>query len=333
MVLDDDSSEASSPLSPPFGTLKVSNTQAGFITSIRTSKGPKVSSMSMACAERNTSEGKCTTPSGSSLSLLGGPSRHYHGAAEPTLNVARTPDLSTRDLSISQRTRSKRANSPPFHCGRASKENMLGYMAVALTVLLFCVLLTVMVNFLLPPDKPDLICTTAPCEALDALLAGSLYSGTEACDNFYEHICGGWARAQNVSVYQNHLGDFIREVHTGLSAIQVPARVQTAAQMVAAFYQSCAAVVVGGADALPAFRAHLERVGLAWPKVLPSSNLVLTAAQVYRDFQVTALLRIRRMARKDAGGMLEIAPDQRFLGDWEKTRDQLLRNGVYERFF
>ncbi|KAK8781306.1 hypothetical protein V5799_017346 [Amblyomma americanum] len=216
--------------------------------------------------------------------------------------------------------------------GPEQREMLFSYFAVSLTVVAFCALLTALLFLTVPADPHDIVCTTASCAALDSLLEASVDWNRPPCTNFYAHVCSGWAQSHNFSVYRSHLHEFIGDVHWILARVLVPSHAQTPPQVVAAFYQSCTAVLVDGADELAPFRRQLQIAGVTWPRVFAKSNLMLTAASVYATFQVTALLRIRSSVR-NLSSVLEVAPDETFLRGWRSTRDQLLRSGAYARFF
>ncbi|XP_077485244.1 endothelin-converting enzyme 1-like [Amblyomma americanum] len=205
---------------------------------------------------------------------------------------------------------------------------------MALIVIAFCVLLTIVLLVTVPQDKHQIVCTSTPCAALDALLEDSVDRRKDACSDFYAYVCHGWAHSQNVSVYRSHVQRFLARIDQILGHVTVRAQgEQKAEQAVVAVYKTCMSVLEGGADELPAFRDHLKRVGVSWPSVSPQPNLVLTAVRVYAHFGITAVLRIRRIIQSAASDMLEVAPDQGFLGTWKTTRDRLLLDGGYKRLF
>ncbi|XP_077485283.1 uncharacterized protein LOC144095404 [Amblyomma americanum] len=215
--------------------------------------------------------------------------------------------------------------------GTEQRQMLFSYFAVSLTVVAFCVLLTALLFLSVPADPQDIVCTTASCTALDSLLEASVDWTRPPCTNFYAHVCSGWAQSHNFSVYRSHLHEFIGDVHWILARVLVPSHAQTPPQVVAAFYQSCTAVLVDGADELAPFRHQLQIAGVTWPRVFAKSSLMLTAASVYATFQVTALLRIRSSVR-NSSSVLEVAPDETFLRGWLRARGQLLRSGAYARF-
>ncbi|KAH7985638.1 hypothetical protein HPB52_025498 [Rhipicephalus sanguineus] len=145
------------------------------------------------------------------------------------------------------------------------KELLFTYVAVALTVLALCALLTTMLLLGVPTHLQDTVCTTAACTALESLLATSVDRTLDPCDNFYAYVCSGWAQSQNQSVYGSHLREFLADVHWIHTRVLVPSKAQTAQQMVAALYQTCTAVLVGGNDELPSFRRQLRLTGVTWP--------------------------------------------------------------------
>ncbi|XP_037579692.2 endothelin-converting enzyme 2 [Dermacentor silvarum] len=212
------------------------------------------------------------------------------------------------------------------------RELLFTYVAVALTVLALCALLTAILLLAVPVGPQDTVCTTASCTALDSMLAASVDQTRDPCVNFYAHVCSGWAQTRNQSVYRSHLREFLADMHWILARVLVPSQAQTAQQVVAAFYQTCTAVLVDGADELPSFRRQLHLAGVKWPHLSAEPNVIATAASVYATFQVTAMLRIRA-SRRNTRNVLEVAPDVTFLRGWQDTRDHLIHAGSYARFF
>ncbi|KAL1428734.1 hypothetical protein MTO96_016908 [Rhipicephalus appendiculatus] len=237
-------------------------------------------------------------------------------------------------LSPDSATRSKLfASRSLFAYGAEEQRELLfTYVAVALTVLALCALLTAVLLLAVPAGPQDAVCTTASCTALDSLLAASVDQTRDPCVNFYAHVCSGWAQSQNQSVYRSHLREFLADVHWILARVLVPSQAQTASQIVAAFYQTCTAVLIDGVDELPSFRRQLRLSGVTWPRVSVEPDFVTTAASVYALFQVTAMLRIRS-SRRNTSNVLEVAPDVVFLREWKGTREQLIHAGAYARFF
>ncbi|KAK8785056.1 hypothetical protein V5799_008576 [Amblyomma americanum] len=205
---------------------------------------------------------------------------------------------------------------------------------MAVIVVAFCIALTIALLVTSPPRTRQTICTSNSCAELDLLLQDSVDRTKDACSDFYAYVCHGWAHSQNVSVYRSHVQRFLAEIDQILGHVTVRAQgEQKVEQAVVAVYKTCMTVLEGGADELPAFRDHLQRVGVSWPKVSPEPSLLLTVVRVYAHFGVTAVLRIRKLIKSAASDMLEVAPDEGFLGAWKKTRERLLLNGVYKRLF
>ncbi|KAL3205023.1 hypothetical protein MRX96_011341 [Rhipicephalus microplus] len=205
------------------------------------------------------------------------------------------------------------------------------YVAVSLTVLGLCALLTATLLLVVPTHLHDTVCTTAACTDLNAVLATSVDRTRDPCDNFYAYVCSGWAQSQNQSVYRSHLLEFLADVHWIHTRVLDPSKAHTAQQMVTAFYQACTAVLVDGNDELPHFRHQLRLAGVTWPQLSPELDFVTTLASVYAAFHVTAILCIRA-CRRETKNVLEIARDMSFLLGWQTTREQLIRAGAYARF-
>ncbi|XP_050033292.1 endothelin-converting enzyme 1-like [Dermacentor andersoni] len=230
------------------------------------------------------------------------------------------------------RTKLFESRSLVAHDAHEQRELLFSYVVVALTVLALCAILTAILVLAVPTDLHNTVCTTAACTALDSLLAASVDKTRDPCVNFYAHVCSGWAQTQNQSVYRSHLEEFLAHVHWIFQRVHVPSQAQTAQQMVAAFYQTCTAVLVDGTNELSAFRHHLRMAGVTWPHMSAEPDLITTVASVYAAFQVTAMLRVR-LSRRNASNVLEVAPDMAFLRGWQATRQQLIHAGAYARFF
>ncbi|XP_049514223.1 uncharacterized protein LOC125941281 [Dermacentor silvarum] len=51
------------------------------------------------------------------------------------------------------------------------------------------------------------VCLTRACVALNDMLVAAFNASVDPCDNFYEHVCGGWR--ESASVYEKHLSLFV----------------------------------------------------------------------------------------------------------------------------
>ncbi|KAH7970685.1 hypothetical protein HPB49_014219 [Dermacentor silvarum] len=57
------------------------------------------------------------------------------------------------------------------------------------------------------------VCLTRACVALNDMLVAAFNASVDPCDNFYEHVCGGWR--ESASVYEKHLSLFVDKVKRG----------------------------------------------------------------------------------------------------------------------
>ncbi|XP_065299436.2 endothelin-converting enzyme 1-like [Dermacentor albipictus] len=257
-------------------------------------------------------------------------SAQHRERRQPRL-TAGAPDISPREFSAASTTPSKLTD---LHWLPASAEeqrsNVRAYIVTMLVVLALCALLVALLLIAVPSDSLRPVCASSSCAALEALLAESVDQTREPCSNFYAYVCHGWGHSQNLSVYHSHVRRFLEEVGELLTAWP---EARTADRAAVALYQACASVLVRGAEELAAFRDQLRLCGVSWPGLSAHPDVVLTAARVYDNFRVAALLRVRALSRSGASDLLEVSPDEGFLLAWQRTRGLLLRDGVYERLF
>ncbi|KAH7956559.1 hypothetical protein HPB52_010633 [Rhipicephalus sanguineus] len=110
----------------------------------------------------------------------------------------------------------------------------------------------------------SLSCESDECKAYALTMRASKLDFQEACEDFYEHVCGGWTRTAKVApdeVFKSVARDMRRAVEDQISEILnntvISYRDQTAAQKAAALYQGCINIELR-LDALVSVTAHLD---------------------------------------------------------------------------
>ncbi|KAH7963266.1 hypothetical protein HPB52_020405 [Rhipicephalus sanguineus] len=107
------------------------------------------------------------------------------------------------------------------------------------------------------------ICETPHCMEVARLLLDSLSPDVKPCDNFYQHICGGWkfAGSQGDVLFEKLVGD-VAELSR---AVDVPPSGQSPVQKAALAYKACEDIVAKNNTNLTTLVQILEEAGFYSP--------------------------------------------------------------------
>ncbi|KAK8788175.1 hypothetical protein V5799_022045 [Amblyomma americanum] len=148
-----------------------------------------------------------------------------------------------------------------------------------------------------PPEPGQRLerCDTPACRGFAQLLAASVDTAKEPCDNFYRFVCG--KRKSSHSVYEEQLSYFFEDLATVLRDTRALTDEQTVSGKAASLYASCESVLVGGNEDLDGFREVLRGAQLVWPMLDIAPDLLATTFRIKKHFDITSLLKITRLAR------------------------------------
>ncbi|XP_075535559.1 neprilysin-1-like [Dermacentor variabilis] len=138
-------------------------------------------------------------------------------------------------------------------------------------------------------------CDTPACRGFVQLLAASMDTSIEPCDNFYRFVCGNWKSSR--SVYQEHLSKFFEELATALRDTRGLDNEKTVSGKAARLYAGCESVLLGGNDDIDGFREVLSEAQLAWPKLEGAADVLTTTFRIRKYFDIASLLKITKLAK------------------------------------
>lgn len=153
-----------------------------------------------------------------------------------------------------------------------------------------------------PDLNNSLSCESEECKAYALSMRSSKMDFQEACEDFYEHVCGGWTRMAKVApdeVFKSVARDMRRAVEDQVSEILnntvISYRDQTAAQKAAALYQGCINIDLRnskGTKPLEDLLAHYELPH--WPVVNRTQQfrVFFMLGNAVRDLRLDALVSV-----------------------------------------
>ncbi|KAK8761196.1 hypothetical protein V5799_027538 [Amblyomma americanum] len=233
------------------------------------------------------------------------------------------------------------SSPPPGACGNSSdsvrdeSRRSLPALVALVVMAMACValsLLALWTRLMVTLNKPRrTVCLSQACVALNDMLTASANASVNPCDDFYGHVCGGWA--ESASVYERHLSLFVDQVVSTLVQAGT-SRVRGQTKQAAVLLQSCLAIVEDGRDELDAFRNKLEQLGVVWPlsEDDKTDGIAVVAAKVFKAFQISPLLTVRKRRSKAGKDVLHIEPGN-VLPRWLKRRALLVKEGTYRSYF
>nr|XP_050039739.1 endothelin-converting enzyme 1-like [Dermacentor andersoni] len=158
----------------------------------------------------------------------------------------------------------------------------LGLMlsACVLTVILTSALVALAIKAAFFAEEPfSNVCKTHACLAYSHRLRSSIDDSVNPCKNFTRFVCGGWQKANELSVWEDQFKSVLDRLSKTLSSIQVPPSGQNEEQRAAAVYRSCMAILEGSRDELAAVRKALDDAGIVWPQ--PSRDADVLRSLLY----------------------------------------------------
>ncbi|XP_075534812.1 neprilysin-1-like [Dermacentor variabilis] len=141
---------------------------------------------------------------------------------------------------------------------------------VAIAVVVFVVVVGLLVVMMLLPGSKKrtgkvttATCQSEHCEHIGKLLLDSVSPDVDPCDNFYQHVCGGWkyAGSQGDVLFQK----LIDEITDLIRTMNVPPAGQLSFQKAALAYQACEDIVTKNNTNLTTLVRILKEAGLYSP--------------------------------------------------------------------
>ncbi|XP_049271035.1 neprilysin-1-like [Rhipicephalus sanguineus] len=161
----------------------------------------------------------------------------------------------------------------------------------------------------------SLSCESDECKAYALTMRASKLDFQEACEDFYEHVCGGWTRTAKVApdeVFKSVARDMRRAVEDQISEILnntvISYRDQTAAQKAAALYQGCINIDLRNSKGTKPLEDLLARYELAhWP--------IVNRTQQFRTFHLlgNAIRELRLDALVSVTAHLDYHNSERYI--------------------
>ncbi|KAL1484573.1 hypothetical protein MTO96_032521 [Rhipicephalus appendiculatus] len=172
-----------------------------------------------------------------------------------------------------------------------------GTTSCAIT-LVGCMLLFVSILAIARP-KPARIkgCDTATCNLYADVVKFSLQTGVEPCNDYYQHVCGGWLRQRRESVREAMLTTFATRVTQLAQRLIVPAHFQTPRERAAMAYTACADTASKYAK-VDDVKSALQLVGLMWPLRGATANALLTLLSLTRNWGAIFLICVHKVSKR-----------------------------------
>ncbi|KAH7983635.1 hypothetical protein HPB52_013252 [Rhipicephalus sanguineus] len=202
-----------------------------------------------------------------------------------------------------------------------------GTVSCAIT-LVGCMLLFVAILAIARP-KPAKIkgCDTATCNLYADVVKFSVQTAVEPCNDYYQHVCGGWLRQRRDSVREGMLTTFATRVSQLARRLIVPAHFQTPRERAAMAYTACADTA-SKYTKVDDVRSALRLVGLMWPLRGATANPLLTLLSLTRNWGVAFLIRVHKMSER----RYVIEPTDRYR-DIVLIREKAYEQTVHEIMF
>ncbi|KAH7951331.1 hypothetical protein HPB52_008004 [Rhipicephalus sanguineus] len=194
-------------------------------------------------------------------------------------------------------------------------------LAIVAGVVCAMVLLFVLVAWLgsAYTDRTSTYCDTLECRYYTHFLDVIANESVDPCHDFYTHACSRWLARDGRPVKRAAYEEFISRASSHVLKIRVPSRKQSASQKAALFFQSCVAAISGQFGEMDAIKSMLSSVGVRWPELTNTSNLLETM------FALTAILNWGSIVQfaMDKPGFLAVRP-MNFYGETLRRRRIML---------
>ncbi|KAL3250032.1 hypothetical protein MRX96_055644 [Rhipicephalus microplus] len=209
-----------------------------------------------------TTKGSTSTPSSAKGNLGAGRSPKSETGTPRWSNKDAVPMLEAIDQASFRMAEELLQNPPP------PKPNRSELFIIGVAVFVVVIGLLVIMMFLRGSAAPtggvtSEICHTPPCMQVARLLLDSMSPDVNPCDNFYQHVCGGWkfAGSQGDVLFEKLVGD-VAELSR---AIDVPQSGQSPVQKAARAYKACEDIVANNNTNLTTLVQVLKEAGFYSP--------------------------------------------------------------------
>ncbi|KAK8766798.1 hypothetical protein V5799_006420 [Amblyomma americanum] len=187
------------------------------------------------------------------------------------------------------------------------------------------------VALLLLTRKTSALCNSEACRYYGRLLAGSLNTSVDPCNDFHSYVCSGWEAVHHRSVMGFVYDEFIRKVAGKVGRTHVPAEHQTAILKAAKFFQSCQKVYTERSSDLGAVRSLLAQAGVLWPEMSTSARLLPMIFWMAAAWNWGAVIELLT----DKPGLFTVRPASVYYLTLQRRRSMLgiSDEGKYRKYF
>ncbi|XP_077564991.1 uncharacterized protein LOC144180535 [Haemaphysalis longicornis] len=202
----------------------------------------------------------------------------------------------------------------------------LGLLGFAVTLLIHYVLEAI--------GGAPVMCRSPVCEYYSGLLAKAMDAAADPCDDFHRHVCSGWdERHSEESFRMNAFRQYAEKLFASAERTATPASGrQDAWQKAALFYQSCRAVLAGGANEMETIKSLLPNSSVFWPEFKESSNLLRMLLSLSAKYDWAAVIHFKLVRNRK----VSVSP-AKFYGMIMDRRSAALRDNTkmkgYRRYF
>ncbi|KAH9363689.1 hypothetical protein HPB48_002032 [Haemaphysalis longicornis] len=120
------------------------------------------------------------------------------------------------------------------------------------------------------------VCSTRACRSYSASLRASLNTSVDPCQSFSRFVCDGWRQQHRLSVREEHFLYLLDRLTLSVRAMTIRNIGQSDEEKATKLYLTCADVLDGTSDQLPAVKDALAEAGIAWPRRAEQPDLLFT---------------------------------------------------------
>ncbi|KAH8039667.1 hypothetical protein HPB51_008260 [Rhipicephalus microplus] len=255
-----------------------------------------------------TTKGSTSTPSSAKGNLGAGRSPKSETGTPRWSNKDAVPMLEAIDQASFRMAEELLQNPPP------PKPNRSELLIIGVAVFVVVIGLLVIMMFLRGSAAPtggvtSEICQTPPCMQVARLLLDSMSPDVNPCDNFYQHVCGGWkfAGSQGDVLFEKLVGD-VAELSR---AIDVPPSGQSPVQKAARAYKACEDIVANNNTNLTTLVQVLKEAGFYSPPGWTGPVEALNATfYLHFRWRIAAPMKFTYVRPARRGITLRMAPSE-----------------------